>query len=789
MRAGHLAIWAMVAVGLVLGGSAAGHGGGAGLGGYGSDAASSRPWGRQRLPACSRADERCKILSQKIERLNRRDPVQEAKAAVEAGDFRLGGFNHIGPLPQGWHLPGVDCRRWQRDMVGKWHVNQDVIMPGDEAHTRASVAFITAYNRAMVRHPLFAYPDVCAVEGRAPASTYAGPVTTWGQAARSGVTSNLSKVASDQDINARDPLGLTALEWAVGRDDEAMAVALLAAGASPAVEGDYDVPTALALALKQKRLDLARRLLDRGAQMKGDPRVCNHAQLGPSSRTKNQGCSWAGLIVKAGAFDLLARQAGLEGGLKAIDRQGELNSALLEAAIGKDEAQVEQLMPYAGHSEEDVDRLLIDLFEHRPDLVLPYVAARGAGAARSEAEAGIWRAAAQGGQTQALLFLMDYGADLNLLSREGVARCTASARAGDVEALLACVTEAGGARLSLRAAIRAGDQAQFEALLSSVADLKERGKRLQLAEAVDAGTLAMVQALLKAGANPKAPSHYGLNDRRFYQGPLKTAADAVMAGNDHASVRGSASILAQRAAERGDGAMLAALADAGLRGLAQTAGWVSNVGNPAEGFRPNYFETETSQDYESVPNRAVGRNFEAFRLLVAETARVEGPQSLESVFASAVYSGYNDVLQVILDAGLDLSKVEKPERIWGNLGGLGNPCKPSTARILVQNRLRTDYPPSDYTNWTPLQQFAVGCADARVAQVLVQDGGMDVNEMNNQGLTAVDMAIQYRRTPNIEALRRLGGRTAAEIDPMGHLARQKETRETEDLDLVQSEET
>lgn len=777
----------MVAVGLALGGSAAGQG--AGLGGAGSEASSSRPWGRQALPFCPRGDERCKILSQKIERLNRRNPVQEARAAVEAGDFRLGGFNHIGPMPEGWHLPGVDCHVWKRDMIGKWHVNQDVIFPGDDAHTKASVAFITAYNRAMVMHPLFAYSDVCAVKGGAVAKAYTGAVTTWAQAARSGEVSNLSKVAPDQDINARDALEITALEWAIRREDEAMAVALLAAGASAHVAGnDWDA-SALALALEQKRLDLAGRLIAGGAQMKGDPRVCDYVRLGPPGSTGNRGCSWAGLIVKAGAFDLLAAQDEREGGLQAIDPQGELDRALLEAVRHRDQVLVAQLMPYAGYREDGAGLLLISLFEQAPDLVLAYVSARGAGAARSEAEAGIWQAAAQGGQSQALFFLMDYGADLNLLSREAVARCTASARAGDVEALLACVTEAGEKRLALRAAIRAGDEAGFEALLHSVADVKERGKRHQLAEAVDRGSLAMVQALLKAGANPNAMSHFALNGKSFYQGPLRAAADAVMAGNDYAALRGPSPRLSERAAERGDAPMLRALADAGMRGLAHTAAWVSHVGNPAEGFRPDYFEKDSSRDYESVPNRAVGRNFEAFRLLVAEAARVEGPQSLESVFASAVYSGYNDVLQVILDAGLDLSKVEKPERIWSNLAGLGTPCKPSTARILVRNGLRADYPPSEQTNWSPIQQFAVGCADARVAEVLVRDGGMDINEINIVGDTAVDLAVRYGRGPNLQALRQLGGLSAQEVDPDRAQARKARDRQTYDLDLDQSEET
>src|SRR5690606_36924823 len=94
----------------------------------------ARPWGDRPLPDCDE-NERCRILAQKIARLNARDPAREAKEAAARGDFRLGGFNHIGPMPMGWSLPGVSCTVWTRDMIGKWHVNQDVIMPGDSQHT------------------------------------------------------------------------------------------------------------------------------------------------------------------------------------------------------------------------------------------------------------------------------------------------------------------------------------------------------------------------------------------------------------------------------------------------------------------------------------------------------------------------------------------------------------------------------------------------------------------------------------------------------------------------------
>ncbi len=154
--------------------------------------------------------------------------------------------------------------------------------------------------------------------------------------------------------------------------------------------------------------------------------------------------------------------------------------------------------------------------------------------------------------------------------------------------------------------------------------------------------------------------------------------------------------------------MMRALSDAGARGAANLAKWAGNLGNPPAGLNSLFLAPDHSADHEDLPNRAVDRDFEVYRLLIAEAARVEGAQSLEDAFRSGVYSGYNDALQVILDAGLDLSKAKAPERIWSNLTQSGTPCKPSTARLLIANRLTQTYAPNDYTHWSPVQSFAAG---------------------------------------------------------------------------------
>lgn len=768
----------------------------------------ARPWGDRALPDCAPEDTRCRVLSDKIVRLNKRDPSAEAHAALARGDARLGAFNHIGPMPQGWSLPGVDCTKWSRDQIGKWHVNQDVVAPGDSEHTSASVAFIAAYNRAVVTDPVFPWPDVCSETLIKPLDHYPGVVRSWSEAARSGDPTRISEVAASNAINARDPLGLTALDWTMQRGDEPMALALLDAGANPNLN-DGEVTQPLALALAQKKLVLAGRMIDRGAQMAGNPRVCERGSPWgpPPDMSINNGCSWAGLLIRAGAFDLLdaqvsataidpprPRESDYDLGLRtsntvvSIDQLSEIQAAFFAAIAAHDDATIARLLPYVGHGTFAPGQVLDQLFAvGRRDLAPAYVLAHGANAAKSDAEARVWRAAAERRQIEAIAFLRDFGADLNLLPADHLEVCTASARAGDISALLTCITEAGERRLQLKAAIETGDLPAFKRLVDQAADLNERSKLTQLSVAADLGSTAMVKAILDRGA--KVDGFYlSPQAKSLYDGALKTQAQAIAAANDYAANIRLGAAPAMRAADRGEREMLRLLVDAGapnLLGLIQSAG---NLGNSPPGLDSGFFTRNTSVNNEGLPNRAVDRNFSAFTLLAGEAARAYGPQSLERAFASAAYSGYNDAMEALIAAGLDLSKTENPQRIWGNWAMLGTPCKPSTGRILVRHRLRANYPPSEETHWPPLHTVAVGCTDARAVDVLVREGAMAVNQIDVNGDTPVDLAQRYQRDATVAQLERLGGLPASAAAPAANAERRDRERREEDLDLVQSAE-
>ena len=195
---------------------------------------------------------------------------------------------------------------------------------------------------------------------------------------------------------------------------------------------------------------------------------------------------------------------------------------------------------------------------------------------------------------------------------------------------------------------------------------------------------------------------------------------------------------------------------------------------------------EGDDDSQSLPSGPGAEKLRAYRLIAAEAARLYGPQALEGAFASAVYSGYDDLLQVLLEVGFKPAQARRPERIWSNWSTLGTPCKPSTGRLLLRSGLRVDYPPSDETRWPPLHALAAGCRNSRSVAALVE-GGLEVNRLSVDGETPLDVALQYRKTAIADALRALGGRTAAEVAPARVAADAEQARTEDDLDLEQSE--
>lgn len=354
-----------------------------------------------------------------------------------------------------------------------------------------------------------------------------------------------------------------------------------------------------------------------------------------------------------------------------------------------------------------------------------------------------------------------------------------------MEALLACVSEAGAIRTRLHAAIRAGDLAAVRSIVDAASDLNERAKVSQLSVAVRSGTAPMVQAILGRGARPI--DVYPSRRTARYEGAFKARADAVLTAGATRPEDADGTSLVLVAARRGDAAMLRHLAEAGARNLVGALQTAGNLGNPPPGLPDDLFLRDRSIDNENLPNRAVDRDFRAFTLLAGETARAYGPQNLETAFAGAVYSGYNDAAEALIAAGFDLSRARNPARIWSNWSTLGTPCKPSTGRILIRERLSAVYPADDFTHWPPLHAVAVGCADARSTELLVREGGMAVNQIDVDGQTPLDRARRYRRPPTVAVLERLGGLGASQAAPADHAARQARLATEEDLDLVQGE--
>ncbi|WP_354089105.1 ankyrin repeat domain-containing protein [Brevundimonas faecalis] len=713
-----------------------------------------RPWRPWPLPNCETEDTRCHILSAKIQRLNGRDPRREAIDAAARGDFRLGATNHIGPMPQGWDTTGVTCRAWTRDMVGKWHVNQDVIRPGDPQHTAASASFIATYNRTLIQQPGFPFKDICGPDGGQPAQRHTGAIGSYADAARTKDTARLADVPASADINVKDVFGVTALSWATRNRDEPMAKALMEAGADPNTF-DLNEPGPLAVALNADQFELAQVMLSRGAKLQGPTGRCERFGLFSGPPEGNNGCSWAGLLILKKRFDLLDElAAGPEGQTLLASGAYELDEAFLAAVRSNDRITIQRLSPHAGQNHRaSITLKALDALGDR-DVLMEYVAANGAETARSPAEAELWRIAARVRQAGPLDVLRTRGGDLNLLSPARLQTCGVAIRQGDGSLLELCIDEAIQRKQAIEAAVMAGDDAAFQNLLADVSDVRERNKPPLLGLVVQHGSVPMLEQILARGFDFQQP----------WMGE-------------------SALILAAR---RGERERVRLLADAGARGLVQTIGMLGNLGNPPPGLQTIAFGSR-NEDTERLPNNNGADNLEAIRIVAAEAARIEGPQALEASFKSAAYSGYNDVLEILLANGLDLRSARQPGEIWYAWAGLGQPCKPSTGRILLKAGLPTTYPASNFTRDTALHIVASRCMNPRSIDLLVSEGGMAVNILNIDGETPLDRATTYREEYLIAALKALGGRTAAELDPAAYAQRQNEERVSDDLDLEQSE--
>ncbi len=660
------------------------------------------------------------------------------------------------------------------------------------------------------------------MEGRKPAPVYKGPVHTFAQSARSGDVSKVEAVARQggDDVNARDPFGFVALNWAMVRENEPVARALLALGADPNLRSagsGQQGAAPLARALDQHRFDLADLMLAHGARMEGDTDLCRY-QMGPvllSDIKATRHCSWAGLLIETGRFDLLdaeARAGHLDGAPRAadatdimiamvtpakpmiaIDDHSELDNAFQAALDGHDDAVARRLAPYANRRfPDDLVRKL--LAKGRTDLAVTAILAAPDKFGRSPTEGIIWASAAKAQHDQALAFLVDYGAELNLLDPGRVEQCRVAAAGDDVDALFACSKDAADRRLALEAQIAAHDEAGFAAAVHEAADLRERDKAALTYDVAKSGSAAMLQALLARGASPNRQFQSLVLDGRTmkpipvapsYAGPLAPRAQAWAQASGYADRLRLGGDPLTEAVRRSDTVMIQMLADAGAESL---VGQAQSIGGMDRGPHFSWMmpgQADDSEKYPNGPDKAAMRNLD---VLATAIVKRDGPQALESVFNEAVAEGWNDVLTLLLAKGFKGSEARGPDFIWHAWTGLQYACKPSTGEILVRAGVRVDYPLIPSRNgWRPEKMVAAGCRDPASASVLIKAGLAGVNDLDENGRTVLDTAIQYRHPQMADAIRALGGKTAADLDPAAFQNRKAKLRTDEDLDLVQSE--
>jgi len=727
------------------------------------------------------------VLRQKTARLKARDPAKEAASAATRGDSRLAGTNYIGPMPSGWSLPGVSCAVWTRPAIGKWYVADDVITSKEEVtHGEAAVRFVTRYNQALVDQPAFLYPELCAREGKRPKARYTGTVRTFAEAARSADPAVLASVPAGADINARDLLGHTALNWALYRNDGEMARLLVERGSDPSIRppssgGDYDGPAPLAKAVRMKNAALVATMLDRGAKFSGTTGLCVDRPE-PEQLTAPE-CDWIGLLVMAGQADLLERAVrdrkatAVAGERTAI--QAEIGSGFTRALDTRQEVAVARLLPLleGGDPSFWVHRLMrADRF----DLAQRYVALHEKELGRSKAESVLWAAAAKAGQEGALVFLANYGGELNLLPQPRLASCRMAASRGDIDALATCVREAADRRLRIEARIKAGDTAGLLALAREAADLHEYRRATIVDVVAQHGTAAMITALAPLAGPIRLDrfhdqSQTAFPDSRF---PQIASWDGLLALKQRLD---SFPRAANAAVERNDPALVASLA--ALKPIGVTPALTGYMGRIEPRIPMEPLEDPTT---EALPNAPDAEKMAMIRSLVQLVAATDGPQAMEEALGPAVRAGWDDVIRLMLGAGFRGEKAERPDQLWQSWAGLSSACKPSTGELLTSAGVKINYPLDARLNGEPpLWIVAAACKNPASAAVQVR-AGADVNTLSGlegDGDTMVDVALQRRKPLMAEALRKLGGVTSAQL-PSGKSSKRQEARGDVDWDLV-----
>jgi hypothetical protein len=240
--------------------------------------------------------ERTRALMNRIETA---DPLADARAALDRGDFRL--VRGMSMVATG--ALGIDCRTSARNswrsqpLTLAMHTYSDVI-PDCDGRDRQRCrneklidAYGAAYNRAVVGDPRYPYADLCRPSAFAPGprpstedpSEYGFPDLAptdrprdLHEAARRGTATSVARLiaAAPGAVDIPDPYDLTPLAWAVIRQRPDIAALLLDAGASP-LGRDCDDPgraeSPLRLALRSGQETLARRLLSAAEPQRLEP--------------------------------------------------------------------------------------------------------------------------------------------------------------------------------------------------------------------------------------------------------------------------------------------------------------------------------------------------------------------------------------------------------------------------------------------------------------------------------------------------------------------------------------
>lgn len=743
---------------------------------------------------CPRDDGgRCKMLVAKARHIRSRDPEAEARAELAAGDFKLGrSFRYGDPVVvASSSLPGVDCRVWPSELVGKEITGDDVIEAGESEHEAAAEAFLIRYNRTKVASPLFPYRDICAVAGQKPLRQYDGPVTTFAQAARSGDVAKLAAVTGG-DVNAADVFGLTPVGWAMTRHDLAMALALIDRGADVNATGDAGAPTPLGQAILDGDYAAARALRAKGARLQGETGLCPRPETYrmifappvpvPAPEDADAvlpvgQCSWAGLLLQRGQGDLLAELLKTRAVPdphrpgEPIDGYGDVLNGFKQAILDGDMALAGKLAPWVGENDDYPSGLLEWLYRHEAYDILADELSRHPGFAHSPTEAHLWEVALDARQYRALAMLWDYGDHLNHLTAAQLPACESAVADGDQARVYAdCIQPSFERHDAIVAAVKAGDAAAFKALVADSSSLREDYTLRLYALVAHFGTADMLAGLPPIGkedqyghleTRPGDGGGYSLRVRHMYDGALKAEADAFVdprltwpedGGYWFNDPMGSA-------VARDDVAMAKALGGLGFASLSRVLAAAADLGSGIDRNVPGatsvFVGEEDTEHYPNRPGDAVWAKLQRFVPLVVP---VEGPDGLHQIVHYAAAYGWNDVVQLALDNGFDAAATQNPGDIWDAWGGdsFEGLCKPSTGRMLLKSGLRIEPPAPDM--WPLLHVMAAVCRDPASLRFIITEAGLDVNQRFDGNETALDEATFRRHPRAVAVLTELGGK-------------------------------